>query len=183
MRQTGTEAESVIARLRSHGRFLFWPSVALIAASAATAYFYGRFAELWQNLAVLAAGVLAVVLLWLLPTLTWLGRRYIITTRRIVLRHGFFVRVRREMLHSRGYDVTVRKNAMQSMFGSGDVRINTGLEQPVVLRDVPRADLVQSALHDLMENSMNPIAQRRQAEATRARDETTAWDGVLPPEA
>jgi hypothetical protein len=61
------------------------------------------------------------------------------------------------------------------MFGSGNVEVNTGLEHPVVLRDIPGADLVQGALHDLMESSLNPIAARRQAEASRAPDETTAW--------
>jgi hypothetical protein len=61
------------------------------------------------------------------------------------------------------------------MFGSGDVLINTGLEHPVVLRDVPRADLVQGTLHDLMERSMNPIAARRQAELSNPVDETTRW--------
>jgi hypothetical protein len=61
------------------------------------------------------------------------------------------------------------------MFGSGDVRINTGLEHPVVLKDVPGADLVQATLHDLMELSLNPIASRRQQEQSRPPDETTAF--------
>jgi membrane protein YdbS with pleckstrin-like domain len=176
--QTGSapDAEHLVAGLRSHGRALFWPSVVLVAATAGIFYFYGHFAEAWQNVAVLVAGVLAIVLLWLLPLLSWLGRRYTITTRRIVLRHGFFVRVRQELLHSRGYDITVRKNALQSMFGSGDVRINTGLDHPVVLKDVPSADLVQSALHDLMERSINPIAARRQAAASSPPDETIIWE-------
>ena len=103
----------------------------------------------------------------MLPLLTWLGRNYTITTRRIVLRGGLCVRTRQELLHSRGYDVTVRKAGLQLLFGSGDVRINTGLEHPVVLRDVPGADLVQAALHDLMERSLNPIAARRQQEQSR----------------
>ena len=60
-------------------------------------------------------------------------------------------------------------------FGSGDIEVNTGLDRPVVLRDAPNADLVQGALHDLMEASLNPIAARRQAEASRPSDETTAW--------
>lgn len=169
------EPEHLVAGLRSHGRALFWPSIILIGAVGAIAYFYGRFGEAWQNVAVLVGGLLAILLLWLLPLLSWLGRRYTITTRRIVLRRGFFVRVRQELLHSRGYDITVRKNALQSMFGSGDVQINTGLDHPVVLRDVPNADLVQGALHDLMERSMNPIAARRQAEASSAPDETIIW--------
>jgi uncharacterized membrane protein YdbT with pleckstrin-like domain len=171
--------ERVIARLRPHARALFWPSLVLIASVGAMAYFYGSFADTWQNLAVLAGGLLLIFLLWLLPLLSWLGKRYIVTTRRIVLRSGFFVRMRQELLHSRGYDVTVRKSGLQSLFGSGDVLINTGLENPVIMRDVPSADLVQSALHDLMERNINPIAARRQAEDSRdprsRGDETTAW--------
>ncbi|TBN55932.1 PH domain-containing protein [Glaciihabitans arcticus] len=167
--------EVVVARLRPHARALTWPSLALFAIVGAFFYFFGSFAELWANLAVLGAAVLALLLFWMLPLLSWLGRHYTITTRRIVLRSGFFLRVRQELLHSRGYDVTVRKNALQSMFRSGDVEINTGLDHPVVLRDVPDADLVQSALHDLMEASINPVAARRQQEQSIQRDETTRW--------
>lgn len=168
-------SEQVVARLRPHGRALFWPSVALIAIIGAVAYFQGRFPETWENLALLAGGALLVLLLCFLPLMAWLARRYVITTRRIIVRRGFFVRTRQELLHSRGYDLTVRKNGVQSMFGSGDVLINTGLDRPVVLWDVPGADLVQEALHDLMEESLNPIAARRQAEESR-RDGTAAWD-------
>jgi membrane protein YdbS with pleckstrin-like domain len=166
--------EAVVARLRSHGRALFWPTIALIVTVAATFYFAGSFDLAWQNLSVVAAGIVLVFLLWLVPLFRWLGRHYTITTRRIVLRSGFLVRVRQELLHSRGYDVTVRKNALQSIFGSGNVEINTGLDRPVVLRDVPDADTVQAALHDLMEKSLNPIAARR-AHEQAAGDETTAW--------
>jgi uncharacterized membrane protein YdbT with pleckstrin-like domain len=167
--------EAVVARLRPHGRALFWPSLAMILILGATGYFYGSFDEPWQNLTVLAAALLLGIVCWLLPLLSWLGRHYTVTTRRIVLRSGFFVRVRQELLHSRGYDVTVRKHALQSLFRSGDILINTGLDHPVVLRDVPGADLVQSALHDLMEHSQNPLAARRQQEQSAAPDETTMW--------
>ena len=163
-----------MARLRSHARAMFWPSLALLAVLGATFYFVGSFDQFWVNLAIAAGGAVLVLLLWLAPLFRWLGRHYTITTRRVVLRSGFLVRVRQELLHSRGYDVTVRKNAIQSMFGSGDVEINTGLERPVILRDVPDADLVQAALHDLMENSVNPIAARRQR-GQSVPDETTAW--------
>ncbi len=172
---TARVPEVVVARIRSHGRALFFPSVALIVVMGFTAYFFPTFPEVWQNIAVLSAALLAVLLFWVLPLFAWLGRTYVVTTRRIVLRHGFLVRVRQELLHSRGYDVTVRKNWLQSTFGSGDVEINTGLDHPVVLRDVPEADLVQEVLHDLMESSINPIAARRQQEASRPSDETDRW--------
>jgi len=176
--QGGTpQGERVVASVRSHARALFWPSLLLVAVAGATAYFAGGFEEPWQNLAVIAGGALLVVLLWLLPLLSWLARRYTLTTRRIVLRHGLLVRTRQELLHSRGYDVTVRRGALQSVFRSGDVLINTGLDRPVVLRDVPSADLVQGALHDLAEKGLNPIAARRRALSTDEQgvDVTTAW--------
>ncbi|MFT4029049.1 MAG: PH domain-containing protein [Protaetiibacter sp.] len=169
------QPESVVARLRSHGRVLFWPSALLVADAAALGYFGGTFAESWQNWAVLGAAVLVAVLFFLLPLIAWLGRNYTITTRRIVLRSGVLVRTRQELLHSRGYDVTVRKAGLQAMFGSGDILVNTGLEHPVMLRDVPGADLVQATLHDLMELSVNPVAARRQQEQSRPVDETTAF--------
>jgi len=171
----GRDIERVVVRLRPHGRVLFWPSVMLILVVGAIGYFGGSFDEEWQNNAVMYGGIAVIVLFWLLPLLAWLSKHYTITTRRIVIRRGFFVRVRQELLHSRGYDIAVRKNSLQSMVGSGDVLVNTGLDRPVVLHDVPNADLVQSVLQDLMENSLNPIAARRQAEASSVNDDTVVW--------
>jgi membrane protein YdbS with pleckstrin-like domain len=174
-------AERIVARLRPHARILFWPTLLLIAVCGAAGYFYGNFPERWQNLAVIIGAALVIVLLWLLPLMFWLNRRYTITTRRIIFRHGFFVRTRQELLHSRGYDVTVRKTWLQSAFGSGDVRINSGLEHPLVLKDVPNADLVQRALHDLMESSQNMIGARRQDHSannlaqSELGDDSTRW--------
>jgi len=159
--------ESVVARLRPHARAVFWPSVALVVLTGATVFFATMLPFEWQRWTALAAGVVLILLLWVLPMLRWLGRHYVITTRRIVIRSGLAVRTRQELLHSRGYDVTVRRSGLQSLFRSGDVQVNTGLDHPVVLADVPSADLVQAALHDLMEQSQNPVAARRQQEQSR----------------
>lgn len=173
--QPGGDGERVVARLRPHARVMVLPSIVLVAGAGALAFFANVFAEPWQNTVLLVVGVAALALIWLVPLLRWLGQRYTITSRRVVMRGGLSTRTRQELLHSRGYDITVRQGALQSMFGSGDVLINTGLEHPVVLRDIPHAQLVQSTLHDLMEKSMNPIAARRQSEHSRSDDETTRW--------
>jgi membrane protein YdbS with pleckstrin-like domain len=144
---------------------LFWPTLVLIGASGATGYYYGTLPEPWQNVLLLVGAGLAVALLWLLPLVSWLTRRYTITSRRIIFVHGIFVHVRQELLHSRGYDVSVRKNWLQSLFRSGTVRINSGLEHPLSLRDVPDADLVQQVLQDLMEQSQTVMAARRQEQS------------------
>lgn len=145
------EREVVIARLRPHARALFWPTVLLLVVVAALGFFSGMLSEAWQ--AITALGVAAVLLLvgWLAPLCRWLARNYTITSRRVVVRSGVFVRLRQEVLHSRIHDVTVRKRALQSVFGTGDVIVDSGLERPVVLADVRSPDLVQAALHDLAE--------------------------------
>jgi uncharacterized membrane protein YdbT with pleckstrin-like domain len=166
--------EVVVAKLRSHARAMVWPTIGLLAIVGLTAYFGGSFDKPWINILLFAAAPLIAFFVWVVPLFAWLARNYTITTRRIILRSGFLVRVRQELMHSRGYDITVRKTALQSMVGSGDVLINSGQENPVLLRDIPDADLVQAALHDLMEASLNPVAARRQQDESNP-DETTMW--------
>ncbi len=153
--------ERAVSRLRPHARALVLPSLVLVAVAGAASYGAFTFDEVWQQLASLFVGLVVVGLLWLLPLLSWLSSQYLITTRRLVLRRGLFVRTRQEVLLSRGHDVTVRRAGLQSMFRSGDVLINTGLDRPIVLRDVPRADLVAEALTDLLEASATSITAVR----------------------
>ncbi len=175
--QPAAPVERVVARVRRHARRLTIPAVLLIAVAGGTAYGLSVLAELWQQLAVVGVAVLIVVVGVLLPYLAWLTRRTTITTRRTIVRSGVFVRVRQELLHSRGYDVTVRRTWAQSAFGSGDVRINTGHERPFVLRDVPKPELVQAALQELMVESHTQIADHRRAEQSMADGDTIAWGG------
>jgi len=152
------QAERVIARLRPHARAMFWPAVVLIAAAGAVGYFAFSFDQSWAQLAVWVGGALVLIFLFLLPLCHWLSTRYTITTRRIILRYGFFVRTRHEILHSRGYDITITKTWLQSAFRSGSIHLKRGADGVLVMRDVPHADTVQNALHDLLENARNLTA-------------------------
>ncbi|MDJ0377139.1 PH domain-containing protein [Cryobacterium sp. PH31-L1] len=166
--------EKVVARLRPHARVLAWPTLLLFVLAGGTGYFFGNLPEPWQNAALLAGAILLALLGCLLPLAAWLTKRYTITTRRIIFRHGFFVRTRQELLHSRGYDVSVRQNWVQAGFRSGTVLINSGLEHPLVLKDVPNVDLVQSTLHDLMEQASTVMGSRRQEQSALAA-ESAFW--------
>ncbi|QDZ16409.1 PH domain-containing protein [Humibacter ginsenosidimutans] len=145
--------ERVVARLRQHARRMVWPSLALIAVCAAAGYFGSAFPG-WVGAVVwVGAGVLSV-LLFLLPLLEWMTTRYTVTTRRLIVRSGLFVRERRELLHSHGYTVTLRTSWLQRIFRTGTITVGAMDQKTVArLRDVPRAAVVTEALHDLMENS------------------------------
>lgn len=148
-------AERVVARLRQHARRMFWPGVALIAICGSAAYLGSAF-QGWIALAVWAAAFVLAVLLFLLPLVNWLATRYTVTTRRLIVRTGLFVRERRELLHSRGYTVVLRTSWLQGLFRSGTIVI-AAADQKVVarLRDVPRAQILTDALHDLMETGQH----------------------------
>lgn len=144
-------AEVVVARLRPHGRALFWPCLALILVAFAAGYFYGRFPEPWQDNGVLVAALVLAVLFWAIPVLRWLGRNYTITTRRVIVRRGILVRSRQEASFARSYDVTVRRSGLQPLFGSGDVIVRGGSDSAIVLADVPRPGLAQAAIGELID--------------------------------
>ena len=164
------QPERVVARLHPHARRLVWSALCVIAAAGAVGYYLGNLPEPWMSGVLLGAAIAVVVFLGLLPFLVWAGRQYLITTRRVVVRRGLVTRVRQELLHSRGYDVTVRQTPVQRLFRSGDVLVNTGLDAPMVLRDAPSAVLVAEVLQDLMEQGANQVSVRRQFEEASAAD-------------
>jgi uncharacterized membrane protein YdbT with pleckstrin-like domain len=146
-------AEVVLARLRPHGRALFWPSLLLIAIAAAAGFFLGRIPEPWGNEAIVAAAAVLALICWLFPLLSWLSRNYTITSRRVVIRSGILVRVRQEVTFARSFHVTVRRSVGQRLFGSGDVVVSGDADASVVLRDVPKPGLVQAALTELIDEA------------------------------
>ncbi|MDH6235925.1 PH domain-containing protein [Cryobacterium sp. CG_9.6] len=166
--------EKVVARIRPHVRVLFWPTILLFAVCAVTGFYAGNLPEPWQNTLLLLGAALVILVGWLLPLAFWLTHRYTVTTRRIIFRRGFFVRTRQELVHSRGYEVTVRQTWLQSLWRSGTVSINTGLKHPLVISDIPNAELVQQVLNDLMHESRSMIGTSRQ-EQWALSPETSGW--------
>lgn len=162
--------ERVIARLRPHARQLVRPAVFVILVAAAGGYGFGVFqaALAWVNVVIAVLVIVFVISGGIVPLLRWLGRRYLVTTRRLVVVGGLGVRTRQELLHARGYDVTVRRRGIQGVFRSGDVLVFPGDDPPIVLTDVPSADLVVAVLHDLVE-----------AHAARRVAPEPTWDQIV----
>ena len=145
--------ELVVVRLRRSGRHLVWPGIFFIAICFGTGYFWGRLPWPWLNTALPIAAAGLGVLLSGLPLLFWLNRVTLITTRRLIVTHGFLVRERTEFLLGRGSETTLRRGPLQLLSGSGDVIVRAGSEGTMILRDVPRARLVQRAVSELIDRA------------------------------
>jgi uncharacterized membrane protein YdbT with pleckstrin-like domain len=88
-----------------------------------------------------------------------------VTTRRVIIQHGLLRRTRSEIPFTRVHDVTLRSNIIQTMFASGDVHLGTGAERDVVMRNVPRAALVQAAITELVDRTAGGTARQRRENA------------------
>ncbi|MGK0716314.1 PH domain-containing protein [Leucobacter sp. W1153] len=148
------QAESVVLRLRRHGRALTLPVLVLTALAGASGFWVGTLPETWMNLAALGGAVAIALLLGVGPVLGWLSRRTLVTNRRVITRRGVFVQHRSEVPLNRVREVRSKRTVMQRVFGSGDIELlggAGGIDGSTVLRDVPGFVLVTDALQELIE--------------------------------
>lgn len=71
----------------------------------------------------------------------------------MIQRRGFFVHHRTEVPLTRVRAVQSTRGPIQRMFGSGDVELLVGAEDPTVLQDVPGCAAVVDALQELIESN------------------------------
>lgn len=144
--------EVVVVRFRRHGQRLVFPVLVLVTVAAATGYWVGALPSTWGNIAAAAGAVLLALLFGIIPILTWLTRRTTVTTRRVIVRSGFFIRHRSEVMLARVREVKSSRGLAQRMRGSGDIVLLHGVER-TVLSDVPGAEGVVDALQELSERN------------------------------
>jgi uncharacterized membrane protein YdbT with pleckstrin-like domain len=70
----------------------------------------------------------------------------------VIVRSGFFVRHRSEVMLGRVREVKSSRSIAQRMRGSGDIELFSGTER-TVLRDVPGVERVINALQELSERN------------------------------
>lgn len=157
------DPETVVAELRTSVGMLVLPSILLVAAVAALGFFGLRLGEPWQRWAVAGGAGLVILFGFAVPLWFWASRRYTVTTRRTILRDGMLVRRRREVLHARVVEVTMRRTPGQSLAGSGDVILELGGGHSAVLRSVRAPGLVQAALTDLVDSQRADREYRRRS--------------------
>ncbi len=162
--------EMLVARFRSHARRLFWSALVLICVCGVTAYFYGNLRAPFEDWMLLAGAAVTVLLLVVVPYVAWISRTYTITTRRVIVREGLGSRRRRELSHTRGYSIAVRRGLLQRIWGAGTITLSNGVDAPLRLLNVPSVNLVHEALADQVEvnqilahrdaHSVEPLAER-----------------------
>lgn len=156
-----------VAKVHASAKSLLLPALLFIALCGLVPFALGLVSEPWQGWLLLGPAVIVMIFGCVMPYLVWANRVYTVTSRRVIVRHGVFVRTRREMFHSRGYTVTLRRGPLQSLVRSGTVTLSNGIDAPLALDDVASAGRVADALTELVERSQSA---RPRTDATRLID-------------
>jgi uncharacterized membrane protein YdbT with pleckstrin-like domain len=155
--------EEVLFHMRTHPKVLFGPAVfalLLVAAAVANIMFMPR--DLlqgylfWGPFAVLA--YLALYYVWY-PTASWKNSTFTITSKQIIVAQGLLYKKSHSTQLSRVSDIEVERGILDRIFRCGTLivvnaaNIQGGASDSmsrVVLRDVPRALDVETAIKDLV---------------------------------
>jgi uncharacterized membrane protein YdbT with pleckstrin-like domain len=145
-------AEVTIARIRKHAIRVVLPSLVMIACAGVIGYSFREVREpgAWLWWGILAGA--AFVALGLVPVIAWLRTRYTITTYRTTTRKGQTTNTTHDLPHHQVASVEMRRNAWQSIFGSGTIVLLSVSGLRLELRDVPNAVTVTQALRELTGN-------------------------------
>jgi len=151
------EGEEVVLDLRPHWSFFAGPVAALVAALVLAIVAHG---VKYLNVAILA--VAAVALFWCLGRYArWATTNFVVTTDRLIYRHGVFAKRGQEIPLERLNDVSFRRSLIMRIVGAGDLLIESGGErgqQP--FNHIAHPERVQNVIHQAIENAQSRDADR-----------------------
>ena len=150
--------ETIEFETKPHWRALFVPAIVLLATVFGMVFLYfwidsqmfGGTAIRW---AVLAGGVLILVLWAVVPFLRWLTTEYTFTDRRIIVRSGIITRHGKDMPLSKVNNVSFFVPAMGRVLNYGELQIQSaGENDGLDIKDVPDVEDIQRKIYELIES-------------------------------
>lgn len=157
-----SDDEELVHVVRQHWTLLVGECVALVlvvAAVGAALWFVPRDQE-WSLIAagvVVAAGLVAALVLWLVPVLRWATTVYILTNRRLMMRDGIISKKGRDMPLTRVNDVSFHISLWERVMRFGTLSVQSASEQEgMVLRRVPRPEWFQAQIYRQVNAAQRP---------------------------
>jgi uncharacterized membrane protein YdbT with pleckstrin-like domain len=159
--------EQLVVDTHPHWKALLLPAVAVpvVVGLASWAVFaMGDFTGRgYAQIAVVVVAVLLLVWVSLLPWLRWRTTRFMVTSRRVVIRSGVISRTGRDIPLTRVNDVTFTHGLVDRLLGCGTLLIESGGERgQLVIGELPRVEEIQRQLSDLVEEANLPRGGERE---------------------
>lgn len=151
-----TEDEQIVLEFHPHWSTLvgtiLWAALAVIIAGVVIVFIPDGGAQTLIRLIVAAVGLVALLVVGLIPFLRWLTTSYTLTNRRFVMRHGILSRSGRDIPLTRVNDVSFKHNLIQRILGTGTLIVESGGENgQLVLANIPKVEYAQNQLYRIVE--------------------------------
>jgi uncharacterized membrane protein YdbT with pleckstrin-like domain len=158
------EDEEVVRHLHPHWLTLFWPVVWFLVIVGGASFGMGAIPAGRQQgvyrMLILAAALVLLLAVVLVPLLRWRTTHYVVTTHRLLFREGIMSRRGRDIGLSRITDVSYRQTLWDRIINSGTLTIESAGEGgATVLKQIPDSEGVQQLLNHMVEEDADRRAQ------------------------
>lgn len=145
------EGEDVVLDLNPHWWFFSGPVIAVVVTTLAAV----ALRDVSDVLLVALVAASLVCLLWVAARYArWTTTNFVVTTDRLVFRHGVLSKRGKEIPLHRVNDIAVDQSLFERIIGAGDVTIESGGERgQQVFSDMPRPFAVQNVIYREMERA------------------------------
>ena len=173
------DEETVVLDLHPHWWYFVEAAVALVASIAfaivALAVDWPS-AVRWIALALIVASAG-----WMLVRYTrWRTTNFVVTSDRVIFRHGLFAKAGIEIPLERINSVHFNQSFIERILGAGDLMIESGSEQGQQrFTDVRNPDQVTNTIHQQMDFNEDRMYGGRQAPTTDAATQLEKLEGML----
>ena len=154
------EGEGLVFELREHWFTLVWPAVLLVATTGIAAFLAGTVPDSGARSTlrlIIAATAGAIILRWSVwPFLSWYSRSWVLTTRRLMVRHGVLSRRGLDVPLARVIGTSATRTVLQRIFRSGRLTISTAGHGDLVVHNTPMLAEVQKVVAAAVANSVPP---------------------------
>lgn len=149
--------EVVVRHMHTHPKVLLWRIVGwvvLLAAAVTASVLLPDSWAPWGLVALWVAVLVVSVPLMFLPWLRWVTTTYTVTSKRVITRAGILNKSGHDLPLTRISDVQQDRTVTDRIFGCGTLSLQTSSDDPLLLVDVPRVEMVQLEISNLLFNDV-----------------------------
>ncbi len=146
--------EDLLLHRHPHWKMLFWPAVVFVVACAVAGFVAGYAAnkvdETAQTIVFIVLAVLWIAVVgWLSvkPFLAWKTTHFVVTDRRVLVRHGILTHHGIDIALSRVSSVQFTHGLWDRILRTGTLIIESSSENPLKFDDIPQVKQVHSLLY------------------------------------
>lgn len=146
--------EELVLHRHPHWKMLVVPVAIFVLSAAIAGYLLGLAqrqlsggASLVASAVLVAAWLALVVWKTLVPVLRWKSTHFIVTDRRVMIRHGVMTHTGIDIPMNRISNVQFRHGLVDRMLGTGTLMIVASSDDPLEFDDIPEVQKVHSLLY------------------------------------